>query len=141
MNFHFAHYFFSRLSRILSISRLTSFPAFLASLAFLALLLFPLFSPSIALAGDAPFIGPSNSGFTGLMETPTARVMRENSYRIGFGQVEPYRYYYGAVSPLKGLEFNLRITEIIDVSAFDPDTGGNYRDKAVDVKVPVSPGR
>jgi hypothetical protein len=93
----------------------------------------------IALAGDAPFISPANWGGTGLMEIPSARVMEENSVRLGFSQIEPYRYYYGAVSPLKGLELSLRVTEIIDVPAFDPDTGGNYRDKALDVKYQFLP--
>ena len=51
------------------------------------------------------------------MEIPTARVMRENSFRIGASQIKPYRYYYGAVSPVKGLEIDGRITEITGVPA------------------------
>jgi len=70
------------------------------------------------------------------MEIPTARVMEENSYRLGFGQVEPYRYYYGTVSPLKGLEFNLRITEFIDIEFEDQSTA---KDKAFDVKYQFLP--
>ncbi|HEX7522762.1 MAG TPA: SLBB domain-containing protein, partial [Candidatus Deferrimicrobium sp.] len=34
-------------------------------------------------AGDEPFTGPNNFGVTGLFETPTARVMEENRYRLG----------------------------------------------------------
>jgi hypothetical protein len=70
------------------------------------------------------------------MEIPTARVMNEDSYRLGFGQVEPYRYYYGTVSPLKGLEFNLKITEFIDIEFEDQSTA---KDKAFDVKYQFLP--
>ena len=70
------------------------------------------------------------------MEIPTARVMRENSYRIGFSQVEPYRYYYGAISPLKGLEIDGRITEFIHIPFADQKTG---KDKTIDVKYQFYP--
>ncbi len=55
----------------------SSFPAFLAFFT----LLFSLFSH--VSAADEPFTYPSNWGGTGLMEIPTARVLRENRYRIG----------------------------------------------------------
>ena len=85
-------------------------------------------------AGDEPFTFPANWGGTGLMEIPTARIMRENSYRIGFSQIKPYEYYYGAVSPLKGLEIDGRITEVLGVQGLDDPDYGNYKDKAVDLK-------
>ncbi len=94
--------------------------------------------PTAILAGDEPFTYPANWGGTGLMEIPTARVIRENSYRLGISQIKPYRYYYGAVSPIKGLELDLRITEVIGVPAFDPPSG-NYRDKAFDLKYQFIP--
>lgn len=65
------------------------------------------------------------------MEIPDARVMRENSYRIGGGQVHPYRYYYGTVSPHEGLEITGRITEIIGVP-FDDQT--TTKDKSLNLK-------
>ncbi|NOZ68746.1 MAG: YjbH domain-containing protein [Deferribacteres bacterium] len=71
------------------------------------------------------------------MEIPTARVMKENTYRLGGGQVRPYRYYYGTISPLKGLEINGRITEVMGVPGFDETEGGSYgdyKDKAIDLK-------
>lgn len=67
------------------------------------------------------------------METPTARVLREGQFRFGAGQADPYRYYYGTVSPLKGLEIGGRITEILDVPALTAGYG-NYKDKAIDLK-------
>ena len=101
---------------------------------FVSALLMILLSCSIAFAGDEPFANPANWGGTGLMETPTARVLKEGRYRIGASQVDPYRYYYGAVSPLKGVEINGKITEILDVPAPGMADYGNYKDKAVDIK-------
>lgn len=90
------------------------------------------FKPSV-FAGDESFTSPSNWGSTGLMEIPTARVMKENSYRVGVSQVDPYRYYYISLSPLKGFEINGRVTEVLDVKALTV-TYGNYKDKAIDLK-------
>lgn len=90
-------------------------------------------------AGDEPFTGPANWGGTGLLETPTARVMPEGRFRVGFSQVDPYRRYYGAVSPLKGLELDGKVTEFLGVTA-NPDSVaewegyGNDKDKSFDLK-------
>jgi hypothetical protein len=90
------------------------------------------------LADDEPFVYPSNGGFTGIMEIPTARVMKENSYRAGASQIDPYRYYYMTFSPFKGVEMNGKITEIIGVKASSSDPKfrdyGNTKDKSFDVK-------
>ena len=104
---------------------------FLCLISFLAFLAFTPFS--LSFASDEPFTYPSNWGGTGLMETPTARVMKKHSFRIGAGQVKPYRYYYGAISPLKGLEIDGRITELLDISSGLVDQN-NYKDKAIDLK-------
>ncbi|MCK5506167.1 MAG: YjbH domain-containing protein, partial [Thermodesulfovibrionia bacterium] len=56
---------------------------------------FFVFSPIYA--SDEPFTYPSNWGGTGLLEIPTARVIRENSFRLGISQIKPYRYYYGVL--------------------------------------------
>ncbi len=75
------------------------------------------------------------------MEIPTARILTENSYRMGISQIAPYRYYYGAVSPLKGLEIDGRITEVLDVEVEGEVWGdyGNYKDKALDIKYQLVP--
>lgn len=97
-------------------------------------------APVRARAGPAagePFAGPNNFGVTGLFETPTARMMPENRYRLGATQVHPYRYYFGTVGLFDRLEVNGRITEILGVKAFTnlPGSGyGNDKDKAVDAK-------
>src|SRR5574340_1766406 len=84
-----------------------------------------------AMAGDDPFDGPANWGGTGLMEIPTARVMREGRYRFGVGQVYPYRYYYAAVSPFDWFEVEGKVTEILGVTASpgDPNWQGYGNDK------------
>ncbi len=90
--------------------------------------------PSIA--DDEPFTFPSNLGLTGLLETPTARVMKENRYRLGVSQAHPYRTYFGAVGIFPRVEINGRITEVFDVpTAEDPSQEKNYKDKAVDIKL------
>jgi len=68
------------------------------------------------------------------MEIPTARIMKENSYRLGVSQIEPYRYYYGAISPLKGLEIDGRITEVLGVQGLANPQYGHFKDKAIDLK-------
>ncbi len=96
--------------------------------------------PSLAFADDEPFTYPSNWGGTGLMEIPTARVMKENSFRIGISQIKPYGYYYGTISPLKGLEIDGRITEIRGVPGFQlGGPYGDYKDKAIDLKYQIFP--
>lgn len=101
-----------------------------------ALLIIYLLVSIPAFAGDEPFTGPSNWGSTGLMEIPTARVMRENTWRLGVSQIKPYRYYYATISPIKGFEIDGRITEVIGVPGFSFDSSyGNYKDKALDFKL------
>jgi len=93
-------------------------------------------------AADEPFDGPANWGGTGLMEIPTARVLREGRYRIGISQEYPYRYYHFAVSPLEGIEVGGRVTENlnVDISSNPGWSGyGNNKDKAVDLKYQFHP--
>lgn len=101
----------------------------------------PLLWGSLLPAQDSPFTGPSNWGTTGLMEIPTARVMELNTWRVGLSQVDPYRYYYVAISPLKGLELEGRVTEILGTKIEAPGWQGygNYKDKAVDLKYQFLP--
>jgi len=91
-----------------------------------------------AWAGDEPFATPSNWGGTGLMETPTARVMKEGQFRFGVGLIDPYRHYYGAIGLFKGLEIDGRFTEEIGIWALS-DAYGNNKDKVVDIKYQFLP--
>ncbi len=101
----------------------------------LLLCLFCLAAPP-AIAGDEPFTFPSNLGLTGLLETPTARVMKENRYRLGATQVDPYRTYFGTVGLFERLEVNGRVTEILGIPGFNNGQAyGNFKDKAIDIKL------
>jgi opacity protein-like surface antigen len=97
-----------------------------------------IFTPANVHAGDEPFTYPAGWGGTGLMEIPTARVMRKDSWRAGFSQVDPIRTYYGTLSPLTGLEIGGRVTEYLHTRS-DYEYGewegyGNQKDKAIDLK-------
>jgi len=90
---------------------------------------------------DSPFNSPSNYGISGLMTIPNARVMKINKYRIGASFVYPYWRFYGTFSPLKGLELNGLITDIVGVSGFGNryKSYGNYKDKDIDFKYQLFP--
>lgn len=122
-----------RLSALLHFPVAAAFPVGLAAW----LLLLPALP---AAAGDEPFTFPSNAGLTGLLETPTARVLSENRYRIGAGVVSPYSVYYGSLSPYRRIEVNGRITAIEGVPGFFQGSPyGRYKDKAVDLKFQLVP--
>jgi hypothetical protein len=97
--------------------------------------------PALCYAGDEPFTGTSNWGATGLMEIPTARVLPYRSFRVGIGQMSPYRYYYGALSPFNRLEIGGRVTEVLDTASSLPywQGYGNFKDKAIDLKYQLIP--
>ncbi|MHB8108680.1 MAG: YjbH domain-containing protein [Syntrophorhabdaceae bacterium] len=93
---------------------------------------------------DEPFTGPANWGGTGLMETPTARIMKENRFRVGVSQVDPYRTYYFTLGALDRIEINGRVTEILGVKAPGSEYWegyGNYKDKAIDFKFQLAKER
>jgi len=104
-------------------------------LSFIFLILASLVAQGVR-AADAPFNSPNNWGATGLMEVPTARVLEFGHFRAGVGNVDPYRYYYGAVSPLKGLEIDGHVTEHLGVPTTGPgwEHYGNNKDKYIGLK-------
>lgn len=64
------------------------------------------------------------------MEVPTARAMKEDTFRFGASQVAySDRYYYGTIGLFKGLEIGGRVTEVIGVKALS-SSYGNTKDKA-----------
>jgi len=99
-----------------------------------AVLLLAAVQTSPARAGDEPFTGPNNFGVTGLYETPTARVMTENRFRLGATQVNPYRYYFGTVGLFERFEVNARVTQVLDIPALTAGYG-DFKDKALDFKL------
>jgi hypothetical protein len=90
-------------------------------------------------ASDEPFTGPGNRGLTGLMEIPTARVMREESYRVGVTLVHPYWYYYVGLVPLEGLEIFGRFTKVEGVSAGLGKGYGDFKDRSLELKYQFIP--
>jgi hypothetical protein len=110
----------------------------IAPTALLAAVLLSGIPAGAARAGDEPFTYPSNYGLTGLLETPTARVMKENRLRIGFTQVKPYEFFYGTVGLFERIEVNGRITQVLDIPGFSNISGssyGDFKDRAVDLKL------
>ena len=79
-----------------------------------------IFYSSPAYSSDDPFTGPNNWGGTGLMEIPTARVMEAGRFRFGVGLIDPYLHYYSVISPIKGLELDFRITEVLGTEIVSP---------------------
>ncbi|RKX55562.1 MAG: hypothetical protein DRP29_10445, partial [Thermodesulfobacteriota bacterium] len=96
-------------------------------------------SNSSCFAFDKPFISSNNWGGTGLLEIPTARILEENTYRIGISQIHPYRHYYGAIGLFKRFEIMARINEILGVKVKKPgwEGYGNYKDKEVEIKFQI----
>lgn len=89
---------------------------------------------------DSPFNSPSNYGVSGLMAIPNARVMKKHRYRVGASFVYPYWRFFGTFTPLKGLEINGLITDIVGVKGFNQNNKyGNYKDKDIDFKYQIYP--
>ena len=98
-------------------------------------ILFSLFLPG---AGGAVAPSPSNAGFAGLWEYPTAGMPGDGRGWIGLSRYSPYQPYYLSLGYLPWLEFNLRFTRFLrtDPKKSDPDYAwGENIDKALDVKV------
>lgn len=76
-----------------------------------------------------------NSGKTGLIEMPNARVMDDWRIRPHYFYSDPFIYYGLTIAPLPRLEINLRMTQLQGVSGFaDSDGYGAYKDKSIDLK-------
>lgn len=93
-----------------------------------------------AFADEGYFNSSSENGLTGIFESPTARIMSEDYFRMGLFQTKPYRNYALAVSLYDRIELSGRFTEIIgvDMGQFNEDYWGgygNYKDKFVAAKI------
>jgi len=79
----------------------------------------------------------SNYGETGLLEIPSARLMSEGSFKIGFNNSYPYEMTVMAATPFPWLEATFRYTEIKNekYSPYLAFSGNQtYKDKAFDFK-------
>ncbi|MCK9372298.1 MAG: YjbH domain-containing protein [Sulfuricurvum sp.] len=80
-----------------------------------------------------------NSGKTGLIEMPNARVMDDWRMRPSIYYSDPYIYYGIAMAPLPRTEINFRVTQLKNLNATGEWAGyGNYKDKAIDMKFLLS---
>ena len=84
-------------------------------------------------------LGPtsSNYGEVGLLEMPTARLMKEGSLKIGISSSYPNEFTYIVATPFSWLETTYRYSEIKNLK-YGPSTySGNQslKDKGFDVKV------
>ncbi len=90
-------------------------------------------------AQDRPFVSASNTGITGLMEIPTARILEDGRMRIGASNVDPFRTYYFGLGFLPGLEINGRVTEVLNMPITDPgwEGYGNTKIREFDAKYQI----
>lgn len=80
-----------------------------------------------------------NSGKTGIIEMPNARVMDDWQARLHYHYNNPFSYYGLLLSPLPRLETNFRLTRIAGTPGFsDSDAYGDYKDKSIDFKFLLS---
>ncbi len=106
---------------------------------YFSLFLYCLLPSSLSFAFDRPFNNAANWGGTGLLETPTARILEDGVVRVGVAQASPYRWYSMGMGIFPGLEFSGRLTRMEGVStALGPDYGA-YKDKAFDLKYQILP--
>jgi hypothetical protein len=76
-----------------------------------------------------------NSGKTGLIEMPNARVLDDWHLRPHYFYSDPFIYYGLTIAPLPRFEINLRMTQVQGVPGFGDSAGyGDYKDKAIDLK-------
>jgi hypothetical protein len=80
-----------------------------------------------------------DSGKTGLIEMPNARVLDDWSIRPHVYYNNAFMYYGVSIAPLPRLEVNLRMTQVNGVPGFGDSEGyGDYKDKAIDLKFLIS---
>jgi len=80
---------------------------------------------------------PSNAGFSGLWEYPTARMPGDGKGWIGLSRYHPYAPYYLNLGYLPWLEFNVRLTRFLtsETGRYNTDYAwDDYIDKAIDLK-------
>jgi len=93
---------------------------------------------TFANASEGYFGSSSENGITGIFDSPTARLLPNNHFRIGYFKADPYSNYVGAVSLFDRFELSGKIGEIA-VTDWQNDEDywsgyGNYKDKFVAFK-------
>jgi hypothetical protein len=78
---------------------------------------------------------PSNAGYTGLLDMPTARLIPDWNMRFYYTWADPYGTFGATVGAMPWLEVNGRFTGISDLPTSLGSDYGDYKDKAIDVKL------
>lgn len=81
--------------------------------------------------------GPADTGGTGLLRLPSARLLDDGDLRLGVAESRPYRSTTVTFAFLPFLELNARLTELRDrpLAGAAWDGYGYHKDKAADVKL------
>ena len=95
-----------------------------------------LFGPAVE--SESPAL-PSLFGFTGMWETPTARILPDWSARFGYGYAPPYRIMNAGLGLFDRAEISATLTEVETVQGFPGEGFGNYRDRAGGGKLVLLP--
>ena len=78
---------------------------------------------------------PANTGYTGLLDMPTARLIPDWNLRTYYTWADPYGTFGITIGVMPWLEVNGRATRISGLpTSLGPDYG-DYKDKAIDVKL------
>lgn len=96
-----------------------------------------LFAYSVAalLHGATAFAGATQTGQSGLVHMPDARIAEDGTWRVGVARMEPYRALWSSISLLPRVEVSGRFTRISDTQPFADTAYGAHKDKAFDAKL------
>ncbi len=78
----------------------------------------------------------SDWGFTGLLQTPTARLRGTGTYSTNIQSVKPYTNWNNFLQPFEWLETGFRYTSVNDIPYGDGSQ--TYKDKSLDMKARVN---
>ncbi|MEW6218593.1 MAG: YjbH domain-containing protein [Thermodesulfobacteriota bacterium] len=94
-------------------------------------------SPADLQAASPPAIYPfpSHGGGSGLLDMPSARLLPDWTVRAGYTWADPYATYALSAALMPWLEVSGRLTEVSGLGTRFGAGYGDYKDKAIDVKV------
>ncbi|NOX91661.1 MAG: YjbH domain-containing protein [Gammaproteobacteria bacterium] len=78
---------------------------------------------------------PTQTGQTGLVNMPTARVAEDGTLRFGFSRFEPYKALWSSLSVFPRLELGARYTSVSHTRGLTNPNFGTFKDKAFDAKL------
>ena len=82
-----------------------------------------------------PLTTPTQTGQTGLVNMPTARIAEDGTLRFGFSRFEPYKAFWSSLSIFPRLELGARYTAVSHTRGLANPNFGTFKDKAFDAKL------